>query len=55
MVYGTKSSLFMASYNSADFADTYTNRRHIAGDNLDVLLVPLGFNETDVFSPRYVC
>ena len=49
MVYGTKSSLFMASYNSADFADICTNRRQTAGDNLNVLLMPLGFNEMDVF------
>ena len=49
MVYGTKSSLLMASYNSADFIDICTNRRHITGDNLNALLMPVGVNEMGVF------
>ena len=49
IVYGAKYILFMVSYNSADFIDICINRRHITGDNLNVLLMPVGFNEIDVF------
>ena len=39
---------------SADFIDICINRRHITGDNLNVLLMPVGFNEIDVFPSLYM-